>query len=223
MNPHFLSTVAHLLFVTIVAVSVVGAALTGMQAVESEAGLIEVMSGLTLSVALILFCLRTGAQARHAYWYGTTALAFLLAREFDLDKMLFEQGILSVKHYVGAAPLWQKAAGAVIVSGLAFALYTLVIRGARPLLQGLITLQDWALLFVVAMALLVAGKTLDGAGRKMSDFGVELSLSHQQIALFIEEVAELGAELCILLMVVRMPLQMCQTHHTALGRHHDNA
>ncbi len=206
VSTDLLTEFARLLCGMIIACVVVGASFTGMRSVESEAGLVEVMSSLALFAAVVLFCLATGLDSIRRYWYGTVILAFLCARELDLDKMLFSDGILSIKHYSGTASLWEKGLGALILTGLLLALAVLALRGFPPLLAHLRAGRVWALLIAFAVGLLVVGKSLDGLERKLADFNLAVPAVSAQIALFCEEVAELAAALCLLMAVVRLPL-----------------
>ncbi|MGJ8557044.1 MAG: hypothetical protein ACSHW6_08385, partial [Sulfitobacter geojensis] len=107
-----------LLLVYVLFVCVVTVAMQGMRAVETEAGGIELMSAYAWFCALLLFVATYRRNAVTRYWYGTALLAALFARELDLDKAFFDSGILSLRHYSGAAPLWQKLVGAAVVLGL---------------------------------------------------------------------------------------------------------
>jgi len=196
--------------------------ITGLETVDSEAGVVEAMSTLVLAFAVFLFVQRAGSlAARTVYWYATVVLIFLLARECDLDKLMFRQGVFTLKHYTGAAPLWQKVVGLFLVLGLLAALVTLLRRGFVPLVRGIFAFSGWAWLILAAVILLIAGKTLDGLGRKLADVGYTLSVSGHDLAQYIEELAELGAEMCILLAVARIPLGARVPHEKPLRRDHE--
>ena len=221
MSADYPKRLSHLFAGAFLACAVLGVWFTGMRSVESEAGLVEIMTALTLCAALILFGLTSGGDMIRRYWFGAVILAFLCAREFDVDKWMFDDGLLSLRHYTGVAPLWQKGVGAAIVGGLLVALMTLGLKGFAPLLRGLRQRKSWAFLIIAALGLLTLGKSLDGFERKFPDLSLLLPSAASQYALFCEEVAELTAALCLLLAVPRMPIRGRETDHFRRSAHHE--
>ncbi|WP_138058578.1 hypothetical protein [Sulfitobacter geojensis] len=195
-----------LLLVYVLFVCVVTVAMQGMRAVETEAGGIELMSAYAWFCALLLFVATYRRNAVTRYWYGAALLAALFARELDLDKAFFDSGILSLRHYSGAAPLWQKLVGAAVVLGLLISGILLLVKGFGPFLQGIKAEERGQLLILAALCLTVFGKSLDGLARKLWGVGIEVSTKTIQIAQIAEESAELAASLCVMAAVRRLPL-----------------
>jgi hypothetical protein len=194
------------LLVYILFVCAVTIAMQGMRAVETEAGGIELMSAYAWFCALLLFIATFRRNAFTRYWYGTVLLAALLARELDLDKAFFESGILSLRHYSGASPLWQKVIGAAVVLGLLLSGSMLLIKGCGPFLRGIRSGERGQLLLLAALCLTVFAKSLDGLARKLWGAGIEIGTKTIQIAQIAEESAELAASLCVMSAVTLLPL-----------------
>lgn len=210
---------ASLLFCMIVLSSAAAAVgLGGMSAVASEAGVVEILSAFTLVGALVFYVIKQRNEARRLFWPGVVLVLFMAARELDFDKALFQHGFLSLKLYSGDAPLYQKVLGGMFVAVLMLSGLRLVFTQGRRWLSALRRGQGWAWLLFCAMALVVIGKTLDGAGRKLAGFGIEISLSSAEMALLVEETAELGAALCLLLAIANMPLTSAGKGRTTDGR-----
>ena len=195
--------IAWLLSAVILAAAGVALWLNGVAAVASEQGAVEVLSAVTLLATAILFWVPG--------WKNPTARAggililLAMARELDLDKLPFSHGILSLKLYTGAAPLWEKLIGLLVALLIIFTVYRVVRNGTVPLLRGVIAGQAWAWLILSALLLVGVAKTLDGAGRKLATFGMEISVSSAELAQIIEETGELASALCLMLGVVRLP------------------
>ena len=221
MSADFLKRLSNLLGCAFLICAILGIWFTGMRSVETEAGLVEIMSSLTLFVAVVVFALASGPDTLGRYWFGTVILVFLCARELDVDKRLFEHGLLSLKHYTGAAPLWQKGIGALIAAGLIAALVMLGRRGLPRLVAGLRDRRTWAVLIAVALGLVVVGKGLDGFERKFPGLVQMLPAGTVQHALFWEEVFELAAALCLLLAVPRLPVGRQAAYHEQRDGHHE--
>ncbi|KIN60253.1 hypothetical protein Z945_1221 [Sulfitobacter noctilucae] len=195
-----------ILLIYVLIVCAVSISMQGMRAVETEAGGVELMSAYAWFCALMLFSATYGKNAVTKYWYGALLLCALLARELDMDKAFFESGILSLRHYSGAAPLWQKVIGATVVLGLLLSGILLIVRGSAPFVRGIRNGERGQILILVAICLTVIGKTLDGLFRKLWGVGIEISTKTMQIAQIAEESAELAASLCVMSAVTLLPL-----------------
>lgn len=204
-SSEFSKTAAWVLLVLIVAAALLALGINGFDAVATEQGTVEVLSAIALLACIAFFwgprLADPGARA------GAVLLVLLLARELDLDKLPLQHGILSLKLYSGTAPLLHKLLGVACVLTVLFTFFSVLRRGAAPLLRGVMMRRGWAWLILAAMALVAMAKTLDGAGRKLGGIGLEASASVTRMAQFFEETGELASALCLMLGVARLPIR----------------
>lgn len=125
-------------------------------------------------------------------WSVSVIMLLFSARELDFDKRFTEKGILQLRLYSGDYPWDQKLIGAAFVCLILVTLFVLVRRGWRPFLSGLRNGAIWAWAVALAVLTVFVAKSLDGAGRKLAPYGVELSESTDFLFVLIEEFFELG-------------------------------
>lgn len=167
----------------------------------AEAGPIEQTSALFLMMAAVALAgdmIRRGAWGR---WHLAVLVLAAGLRELDWDKAFTNSGILSLRLYSGAAPIGQKIAGALVLTVLIWAGLRLLRRNVRPWLAGLRRGQAWAWLMSLALALYGVAKTLDGLGRKLESWGIDLSVWTNRIAGRGEEAMELFGAILVLQVV----------------------
>lgn len=168
--------------------------LAGMSAYDfvQESGAVENASVAILFSGALGFAALRPDLAFGRFWHVTVMMLLLTARELDFDKRFTEKGVLQLRLYSGDYPLEQKLIGAFFVILILVCLYRLVRLGWRPLLHGLRAGTAWAWSFVAAFAAVVVAKSLDGAGRKLAPYGIELTEETDFFFVVIEEVGELG-------------------------------
>lgn len=187
------------LALAVVVLGCVGLALAfAERPIWSEGGPIEGLSALLLLVLTI--ALAWHARARLIRFWNLPLLALALTgRELDLDKRLFDPGLLKLRMYTGDAPLVDKLLAGAVLALLIWAGIRTLRQGWRPLRAALRGPAGWGHAVVVGLLLVVVAKSMDGADRKLRPFGVEfdprtvLTLGH------VEEALELGFALCLLL------------------------
>lgn len=136
---------------------------------------IEGMSAILLLVAAGMW-FGFGAHRRQPRdWHIPVILILMALRELDFDKAFTTEGILQLRLYSGAAPLWEKAIGAffvllILICGLRLAWFNLP-RWFRGLRRGDPT--SW--LVGASGVLLIVAKSLDGIDRKLAPFGISFS------------------------------------------------
>ncbi|SEP58158.1 hypothetical protein SAMN05428995_101165 [Loktanella sp. DSM 29012] len=152
-----------------------------------EGGSVETMSMLGYIYALVIYLWR----ARPVFWPVPVILLFMAAREGDLDKALTSEGILSTKILLYDTALWEKSLAVAIWVLLIAALITLARYRAPLLWRDLRRGAPWALLFLAGLFIAAFSKTIDGLGRKLGTFGVEVATEVVQGSGIIEETLEL--------------------------------
>gem|GEM_PF-2778102 len=163
----------------------------------SESGPIERLSALYLIVAAAWL----GAISTPSRWHQITLIAAAGLRELDWDKAFTDSGVLSLRLYSGDAPLMQKLAGLLVLAVLVTAGLRLLRRDFRPWVQALRSKQVAAWLLAGCLALHVIAKTLDGLGRKLAPWGIDLAAWTNTVAGRAEEALELVAAILILQIV----------------------
>lgn len=146
-----------------------------MDQVFAESGPIEGASALMLFLGAMVLAadiVRRGAWGR---WHLVVLVMAAGLRELDWDKAFTDRGILSLGLYSGDAALGQKIGGAVVVAVLVWAGLRLLRRDLGPWLADLRQARLGAWLMLAALGLYAVAKTLDGLGRKLAPWGIEIS------------------------------------------------
>lgn len=168
--------------------------LAGNSAYEfiQESGAVENASVVILFCGALGFAILRPDLAFGRFWHVAVMMLLLTARELDFDKRFTDKGVLQSRLYTGDYPLEQKIIGAFFVLLILVCLYRLVRHGWRPLLSGLKRGAAWAWVFLASFGTVAVAKSLDGAGRKLAPFGIELSEQTTFFLSVLEEVGELG-------------------------------
>ncbi|MEZ5685005.1 MAG: hypothetical protein R3D78_03525 [Paracoccaceae bacterium] len=176
----------------------------GLSAKEyfSETGPVEVAGVLLFflgAVAIIWFAPR-GALGRG--WFMPVLFLLMVARELDLDKRLTDKGILQLRLYSGDYPPGQKLFGLAMVA-LALSVAYLLIRRGLPVMRAAWRAGErgWVAGALAGIGLLGIAKTVDGAGRKLAPWGINLSPETVTVLGRTEELFELLGGLAFLLAI----------------------
>ena len=170
-----------------------------------ESGPIEMFSALYLLLAGATLLILPDRAAR---WHQVVLLAAAALREMDWDKRFTENGIPSLRHYTGEAPLPEKIIGALVVLIVLAAGLRLLRRDLWPWLGGLRRGSGVAWLWLGAALMLVLAKAGDGLDRKLARWNITLPEGVMPVIARGEEVLELLAAVLILTavaMVVAAP------------------
>lgn len=153
-----------------------------------EGGGIETMSmlGYLTAIAVCFW-----AVPRAPFWPVPTLLFAMALREFDGDKRFTSEGVLSTKIIFYDTPIWEKVLALGVWALLVVALVTLVRHRLGPLIEGLRRHRPWALAFFTGLLIAAFSKTIDGLGRKLLSFGIEISSAANSNAGTLEELLEL--------------------------------
>ncbi|MEM9394911.1 MAG: hypothetical protein AAGA38_13710 [Pseudomonadota bacterium] len=168
--------------------------LTGTSAYDfvQESGVIENASVVIFFCGALGFVVLRPDLAFGRGWHVLVIMLLFAARELDFDKRFTEKGVLQSRLYSGDYPLEQKLIGAAVVLLILWTVYRLVRYGWRPFLRGLRDGSLWAWIIAAACVTVAISKSLDGAGRKLAPYGIELSPETDFTLVVLEEVGELG-------------------------------
>lgn len=164
----------------------------------AESGPVEMASAAFLMLAAGALFRDMGRRRAWGDWHlAVLALAAGL-RELDWDKAFTDSGVLSLRLYSGTAPAGQKMAGGLVLILLVWAGLRLLRRDLVPWWHALQrgTLSLWLMLAV--SGLYAAAKLLDGLGRKLASWGIELSEQASRAAGLAEEGLELAGAMLVL-------------------------
>ncbi|MFW8591031.1 hypothetical protein ACOI22_09535 [Glaciecola sp. 2405UD65-10] len=164
-----------------------------------------------LTVVGYLLCvftmlLKGGAAYLKKYWYFATVLLAFAARELDFDKRFTNFGVLKSKFLVHPdVSWWGKVIAMAIVLFILLALITIVRRHGRTFLAEVFafdwSVKTWSIGF--AGGFLVLSKSIDGLGRKLSDWGIsQISDQADLIASMAEESMEFTVPFFFLLTIL---------------------
>ncbi|MDJ0993175.1 MAG: hypothetical protein QNI90_06350 [Dinoroseobacter sp.] len=168
--------------------------LTGTSAYDfvQESGVIENASVVIFLCGALGFAVLRPDLAFGRGWHVFVIFLLFAARELDFDKRFTEKGVLQARLYSGDYPLEHKLIGAFFILLILYTLYRLVRYGWRPVMTGLWRGELWAWSVIAAGITVFVAKSLDGAGRKLAPFGIELTEETEFALSVIEEFGELG-------------------------------
>ena len=169
-----------------------------LKEVFAESGPIERFSAAYLILSALLLAVLPGSSR----WHQVVLVAAAGLRELDWDKAFTDSGVLSLRLYSGQAPLVQKVVGLLVLLVLITAGIRLLRRDLGPWLRGLRDGQMLAWIIALILALHAVAKSLDGLGRKLAPWGIELADWTNKVAGRSEEALELIAAILILQAVI---------------------
>lgn len=152
---------------------------------------IERVTVLLLLWAFVLLIARLGLRRSLSEWQLALALFLMALRELDFDKRFTDEGLLKLRYYTSPDLPSHKLAGIGLMLVLALMLYRLARRNLRPWLARLRQRDLSAWLVAGAGVAGVVAKSIDGLGRKLAAFGIELPEIVGRRAGRIEELLEL--------------------------------
>ncbi|GFE48830.1 hypothetical protein So717_05830 [Roseobacter cerasinus] len=161
---------------------------TQQSALLQEGGALETATALIYLVAIALL-LPAGADV----WPFIVLLLAFCMREFDMDKLLFTEGLFKSRQYIGGgAPLVERLLSGALLLGLIITGILATMRSIRGLARRDSHFRGVTLCVGLGVVLAITSKMADGLGRKLAPFGVELPGWVDLLALTYEEVAEFG-------------------------------
>ena len=172
------------------------------QKLLSERGPVERASPLLYLAGIAAMPFAFGLRGAAARWYVAVVLAFFAFRELDLDKSLFTLGLLKSRQYLSDTPVMEKVVGLAIIGLLAASAVAIAVRHGRSWVVDVFRGRAWAWATGLALFFLVTSKTVDGPMRKLAPWGITIDAETKRWIVTYEEIAELGAAVCLLLAVV---------------------
>lgn len=164
-----------------------------------EGGAVELATVVTLLLVTGLFVVHLPRLAFGPQWHVPVLTALFAMRELDFDKRFTENGILKLRTYTGDAPLLLKLVGAGVIALALVCLYRLVARNRRDFVAALRAGHRWAILITVGTVVAIVAKGIDGLGRKLAPFGIEVSEAQGMLAGAVEESLEFSFAVALLL------------------------
>lgn len=158
-------------------------------ALTKESGGAEWMSVFALVVGALW--LSAVGTLKTRFWMVPVTLLLLALRERDVHNWFYEPGLLRAETLQGDNPLWQKALTTLAILFVVVTVLMLIARGVLPLLRAVFRLRAWAVVFVLAGMSAVYAQLVDGSGKKLVQFGIEVSQDVAQILPMTEELGEL--------------------------------
>lgn len=171
-----------------------------------EGGLIETLSVIGYGICIALMLVLWGLRPTLKRWYFAVMMALFAGRELDLDKIPFSEGLLKSRQYIGdTVPTGERIIAALILLGVIATVLTLLRRETGRFVRGLRARSAAAYAVLIGILFIGAYKTIDGLGRKLAPFGIDISQNLDRTAALIEEIGELGIPLMFGLAIVLSP------------------
>ncbi len=192
-----------LLIVTIGFLGISAAMVNDVNLFFKEGYGIELASIGVLLAAVVLWFWLAGPY-RWREWQIPAIFLLMVGREMDADKRFTDFGLLKLNTYTGPAPWGVKIVGGAIIAFVLWASWRILRRNAPLWWRRFRALKLDALLIAGAFVLGVVAKSIDGLGRKLAGFGIEISSHADMIAGRSEEVLELACYLMLACAVARL-------------------
>ncbi|MDW3183021.1 hypothetical protein [Roseobacter sp.] len=167
---------------------------TPQRALLQENGVLETSSALLYLVAIVPLL-----PVFRMVWPFICMLVLFCMREFDLDKLLFTEGLFKSRQFVGDTVPWiERLISFGLLVLIAVCVWLVIVRGLRGLPRRVKEGDGVALCVGLGVFLAATSKIADGFDRKLKAFGIEITESIDLAALTYEEVAEFGMALSFL-------------------------
>lgn len=169
----------------------------------AEGGFFENLTVIGYGVCLFLIWSCWPWPTIRARWYFPALIILFGLRELDYDKSQFTLGLLKARQYTGhMVGLPEKIISIMLLVLLVALLISILVNETRAFISGLIAVRPSELAVLSSLVLILVTKSVDGLGRKLSDFNIDLSKSAEQTATIVEEIGELGIPLMFAVAIV---------------------
>jgi hypothetical protein len=159
----------------------------------AENGLFETLSVIGYVICITMMFALWPTDVLMKRWYFPVFMALFAARELDLDKTPFTEGLLKARQFSSdAVSLLEKGISGLILLSIIAAGLILLRRETRGFVRGLIAGATPHLAVLIGLLFIIAYKVMDGIARKLEPFGITLGEDTINLAKVIEEVGELG-------------------------------
>ncbi|WP_051222219.1 hypothetical protein [Neptunomonas japonica] len=166
----------------------------------AEGGLIETSSAAGYFICAIFIIYKSNLNYLKRYHYFLILIIMFGLRELDFDKRFTTMGILKSKFlFSSQVPMLEKAIGFFIILILLYTVYRILKTHLRSFLLNLKEFSTITIGTLFSIAFLVVSKSIDGLGRKLKPFGIELSELQKTHIEALEEILELGIPIMLIL------------------------
>jgi hypothetical protein len=170
-----------------------GASQQTAQLLMSEGGPIETVSAAGYIVAVISLVRETSLDYLKQHFYFAIVPIVLCMREMDFHVHFTTISVTKSSFYVsGDVPVAEKLVVLGVLGFIAYSAYRMIRAHAAGFIRGLLRFSPTAVAVALAAGSAVAAKLLDGIGRKLASFGIDLGDNTEIVSLALEEVLELG-------------------------------
>lgn len=178
----------------------------------SESGPFETLSAIGYALCITLMLVLWGLRATLRRWYFTAVFALFAARELDLDKKPFTEGLLKSRQYIGdTVSLGERAISALVLLAIIATVMTLLIREIGRFSRTLLRRSPAAIAVLAGLLFIVGSKMIDGLGRKLAPYGIELSDGMTQTLSLTEEIGEMGIPIMFAIAIYLSALRKKET------------
>ena len=166
-----------------------------------ESGPIQVFSAAAYLMAVVALARETNGSFMWKHLYFAVIPIAMCFRELDFHNHFTTMSITRSTFFISPrVPLIEKA-GAVLVYGVLVWCGVMLLRHAREFLSDLRAFRAYAVSLVLAGGFAVVSKAVDGIGRKLAPFGLEITPVVEGAFIVAEEVMELGIPVFFLVAV----------------------
>ena len=157
---------------------------------KREGGGLEVSSVVLQLLAAATFFAVVPSRFWAPLFHLPALFVLFAAREMDFDKAFTQSGILSLRFYSGDSSLTAKLIGGAFALFAVYVVFRSLRRGLPAMWRALQEREVWPWFAIMAAVLIVFVKAMDGLGRKLRDFGIEISEDLNTLASTVEEIGE---------------------------------
>lgn len=119
-----------------------------------------------------------------ARWYFSALIILFALRELDYDKAHFTVGLLKSRQYIGDLVAFPERVVSILILILVLTiLISILVKETRSFWTGLFALRPSELAVMIGLVLIGVSKSVDGLGRKLAGFEIDLSKSVKQFVL----------------------------------------
>jgi hypothetical protein len=186
-----------------------------------EGGFVESASALGYLLCAIFAACKGKIVFLKKYHYFFTLLVFFTLRELDLHDKFTTMGIFKTIFYISdKVPFIEKLIGAIVVGVLLYVVFIILHRHFKQFWLGMKRHSPPAIGVLIAVILIFMSKLIDGIGRKLNTFGIELSDFAIAYMEAMEEIIELGIPIFIFISFLTYFMQIKAQQDTAPDENH---
>ena len=165
-----------------------------------ENGIIETASVLGYFLCAVLIVYKGKIDYLKKYYYVFIVIVSCMLRELEFHKRFTTMAMFKIRFYTSNnVPIIEKIIVGIITLFLIYVVLTMMLCQTKNFLYGLKNNSVISIGIFIAGVLMGLSFTLDGIGRKLKDFDIEISSQASMYAGALEEVLELGIPIILFL------------------------